>query len=472
MAPAVRSRRFGGLGAMIAAVALLAGGCESPLDTEIPEIVTPENLEGPEAIPTLVQGAFGDFSLAYTGAPAQQQGIVLVTGLFTDEFIHSGTFNTRNEIDTREIDVRNAQMILVFRNLQRARRAAEKTADFIEANADDPTADSRLSRMYNLAGLSYVLIGESFCSGVPFSLASEDGTFEFGEPTTTAGIYDLALARFESARATAATAGSSEDEYLADLGTARVLLDRGDYVGAAAAAATVPTEFVFHLDHSINSLRQENGIFNLNAVFERWSVGSNEGVNGIDFLSNGGVMDIRVPWIRSGGTDVGFDRATPQRDLLKYPGRDKASIVATGVEARLIEAEVALWSGDDATWLAALNNLRDNVADLLTRDHLDALRDNFGIEGSDVQLSPLSDPGTPASRVDLHFSERAFWLYATAQRLSDLRRLVREYGRTAESVFPTGAYFKGGLYGPDVNLIVPFDEQNNPNFESCLDRGA
>jgi hypothetical protein len=75
---------------MIAAVALLAGGCESPLDTEIPEIVTPENLEGPEAIPTLVQGAFGDFSLAYTGAPAQQQGIVLVTGLFTDEFIHSG----------------------------------------------------------------------------------------------------------------------------------------------------------------------------------------------------------------------------------------------------------------------------------------------------------------------------------------------------------------------------------------------
>jgi hypothetical protein len=37
-------------------------------------------------------------------------------------------------------------------------------------------------------------------------------------------------------------------------------------------------------------------------------------------------------------------------------------------------------------------------------------------------------------------------------------------------VFPAGNYFKGGLYGTDVNFPVPFDEQNNPNFQQCLDR--
>jgi len=35
---------------------------------------------------------------------------------------------------------------------------------------------------------------------------------------------------------------------------------------------------------------------------------------------------------------------------------------------------------------------------------------------------------------------------------------------------PTGAYFKGGLYGTDYNFPVPFEETNNPNFTACLDR--
>ena len=53
--------------------------------------------------------------------------------------------------------------------------------------------------------------------------------------------------------------------------------------------------------------------------------------------------------------------------------------------------------------------------------------------------------------------------------MSDLRRLVRQYGRDVESVYPTGDYFKGGVYGSDVVFLIPFDEENNPNFTSCLD---
>ena len=129
-----------------------------------------------------------------------------------------------------------------------------------------------------------------------------------------------------------------------------------------------------------------------------------------------------------------------------------------------------MWTGGTQTWLRHLNDLRADIASLLTRDHLDALRDNFGIEAAAVQLPLLADPGSPDARIDLHFSERAFWLFAQGHRLSDMRRLVRQYGRSADSVFPTGTFFKGGDYGQDVNIPVPFDERNNPNFTGCLNR--
>jgi hypothetical protein len=46
-----------------------------------------------------------------------------------------------------------------------------------------------------------------------------------------------------------------------------------------------------------------------------------------------------------------------------------------------------------------------------------------------------------------------------------MRRLIRQYGRDVNTVFPNGPYFKGGLYGTDVNVPVPFQEQNNPQYD-------
>ena len=56
--------------------------------------------------------------------------------------------------------------------------------------------------------------------------------------------------------------------------------------------------------------------------------------------------------------------------------------------------------------------------------------------------------------------------------MSDLRRLIRQYGRTQDKVFPTGVYFKGGSYGTDVNFPIPDSELLNPNFKGCIDRNA
>jgi hypothetical protein len=77
-------------------------------------------------------------------------------------------------------------------------------------------------------------------------------------------------------------------------------------------------------------------------------------------------------------------------------------------------------------------------------------------------------------RVDFHFRERALWLFLTAHRLGDMRRLIRQYGRTENTVFPSGAYYRPQFptFGTDVTFPVPFAETNNPNFQQCIDRNA
>jgi len=119
--------------------------------------------------------------------------------------------------------------------------------------------------------------------------------------------------------------------------------------------------------------------------------------------------------------------------------------LATGVEARLIEAEAALKKGDATTYLAKMNDARTIVS----------------------ALTPLTDPGSTVARENLLFRERAFWFWGTAHRLGDLRRLVKDYKRGAETVYPTGPYFKGGAYGTDLVLIPAQAEKNNVEFQGC-----
>jgi hypothetical protein len=87
-------------------------------------------------------------------------------------------------------------------------------------------------------------------------------------------------------------------------------------------------------------------------------------------------------------------------------------------------------------------------------------------------MSALATPANTADATTLLFREKAFWTFGRGQRLADLRRLIRQYGRAQDQVFPTGLYFKGGSYGSDVNFPVPSSEAVNPLFHGCLDRKA
>ena len=235
----------------------------------------------------------------------------------------------------------------------------------------------------------------------------------------------------------AKTAGDPDVTNLVRVQRGRVLINLGRFPEAAAAVSAVPTGFQFENPHSTADARTQNAIKGLMWDTFFLGMGDTEGTNGLDYVSAG---DPRVSSVDGGVSE--FDLQTQVFRFVGYESSDSPVPLATGAEARLIQAEAALRANDVNGWLARLNEPR-------------------AAKG----MAPLLDPGTAASRVDLTFRERAFWLYGTAHRLGDLRRLIKQYDRGAESVFPTGDYHKDNLQRANqVALVVPQTEENNPNY--------
>jgi len=445
--PSPRAR--GWIRMTVAAAFLAAVSACGLLDTDQPNIIDPNEIDSPEGAQALALGALADFAFAKDGDGTQfDDGLILTSGLLADEFVHSTTPPSQQEVDQRTTALINPTLSDVYRNLHKARAGLENAAAALRQFLVTPDETPDIAEMESLAGYSYVYFGETFCSGVPFSRVSGDSLI-FGNPETTTQMFERALARFDEALA---EPGLVNDDgtitNLAAVGRGRALLGLGRFAEAGAAVAAVPTDFVYATEHSDSPIRLQNAIWSYTNS-GLWSVADVEGGVGLPYLT---AADPRVPYLDTG--DTGLDLITPQFNLLKYPDATAPVSVGDGIEARLIEAEVQLQANNLSGMTTTLNDLRDAFPDLL--------------------LGSLGTPGSRAEGEDLLFAERAFWLYATGHRLGDMRRLVRPaplgYGRPVDTVFPNGDYHKGGSYGTDVNLPLPIEEQNNPNSAGCLDR--
>ena len=428
---------------LVAALALTAG-C-GLLETDQPNIVEPGDVESEAGAEARRVGAIADFSFAQDGDGTQfEDGHILLSGLMADEFVLSTTPPTEQEIDQRRVFENNSTLYDLFHNLHRARAAAEAAAVALREQRVEPDADAAIGEMLSLAGFTYLYFGESFCSGVPFSRLEGD-EIVYGEPQTTEEMFNTALVRFGAAQSETGTVEEESQEIanLAAVGRGRALLNLGLYPDAAAAVADVPTDFQYVTEHADSPLRLQNAIYSY-SVGWLWSVSDQEGDVGLPYRT---AEDPRVPF--QDEESPGLDNTTPQFTLLKYPDASASVIAADGIEARLIEAEALLRISDLGGMTSILNDLRAG-------------------EG----LDPLDEPGTFDEGVDLLFSERAFWMFATGHRLGDMRRLIRQYERSPDEVFPSGTYIKGGSYGNDVNLPMPQEEGNNPNYAGCIDRNA
>jgi hypothetical protein len=487
-----------------AALALPLSGCvdtDELVAVEDPEQLRPEDLNNIGAVPALVNGALRQFVGGYVGLG--DDAFLSASSVITDETYYGDSFTTREAADKRTMQAPVLTNItdVAFGRLQQARFNARRAFSVVEQFTTNQTAlaDSLArAQLRNIEGLVYVTLSEGWCGAVPFSRLPDVGAIdptavEEGTPLTTLQMNDTAVTRFNQALAFAptfaATAGPTSatalPRRLASIGKARALLNLGKYAEAAAAvpASVVPTTFVFRLEQSSNSSTQYNSVFSLQGN-GRYGVSNLEGgasrpdtvapqltAAGAEGLPFRGLNDPRVPWQGRPVTGNSCFSAVFCWTNQNYPTNDSDVPLASGVEARLIEAEAQLFAGDAAAMMATLNALRANAAALITALYPDQRR-FFGtvVPTAPVELAPLTDPGTAEGRLNLLFQERALWLYQTGHRQGDLRRLVRQYGRPSNTVFPSGAHFRGGTYGNDVAYPVPFDEGNNTlyNPAACV----
>ena len=334
-----------------------------------------------------------------------------------------------------------------------------------------PTPAANIAEMYFARGMAELQIATDFCNGVPL----DDGNASppvYSQPLTNAQIFEVAAASFDTAmsRSTGTDAASVNINRAARIGKARAWVGAGKFAEAAALVtiATVPTTYSYNFTFAATS--GNNPVWQLNTSGRTYSLGDSIEGNARNILVPGVIpfftaKDPRLPasyTVSANGRDTtrGSDGVTYLRATSLY-GQTTAMALVNGIDARLVEAEARLAADDIPGMMTVLNALRATTVTIGT------------ITVTAAQLPPLSTPATKDAAVGLLFREKAFWTFSRGQRLGDMRRLIRQYGRTQDKVFPSGTYpTGGGTYGTDVNFPLGPDENGNPNFKGCVDLNA
>ncbi len=443
-----------------ASLALGVAACSRTelLAVETPDQIRPIDAASPNGAAAIRAGALRDFAQFFGGTT--NVGINIYVGLLSDELINARP--GADHIDQRAFNENtfpaaawNKFSDTYTQNI----RAVRALNEFVPASA---TRSQQIGQLYALQGITLSIAGELFCNGVPIS-SVDDAAPEAATLFTTTQMFERAIVQADSALTVLGTTAADQNfRYLARVAKARAQLNLARYAAAGATVAAggdgagsiaVPTSWQYAVEFSQTTL--VNTVFDWMVNTANFGPSDQEGGNGLNFRT---ALDPRVQ--TSTTTRLGQDGSTPVYTILGYANGGAPSTLVSGVTARMIEAEAALQAGDPVTWLAKLNEARSDAT----------VRTLRNISASALVLPPLVDPGTADARVSLTFRERAFWFYLTATRVGDLRRLQRQYGRTAATVWPTGAYFKGGTYGSDVTLTPSFAERNNTAYTGCTDR--
>jgi hypothetical protein len=432
----------------LASTVACSGVTDTLLEATDPDIINPGDIRSIEGAQALAVGAIDRLTAITAGG----ESTWLFGGLLVDEWSTSSTFVQNDETDKRSIQENNGSITGMLYRLYRTRTAANQAIR--ELNEWLPSATETIAEMYFARGFADLQLASDFCNGIPLS----DGSGEeiiLGVPQSVDEVFASAVAAFDSA--IALVPGTSSDQVLinraARIGKGRAQLGLNQIDAAAATVAGIPTSFAYQSTFSLTT--QTNTIWAQGRSAGRYTVGDSVEGNSRDLLVANAIpfassADPRLPVTIT--SIPGQDGLTNLRRTDAYVQLTPVDVV-NGLDARFIEAEKALRDGDATTWLSILNGLRASPPT---------------IHEIPVDAMPaLTDPGSQDARIDLHFREKAFWTFSRGQRLGDMRRLVRQYGRSINDVYPTGQHYKGGDYGTDVVLPIVTDERNNPNFTGC-----
>src|SRR5689334_3611439 len=173
----------------LAALMISACSVDNVLKVPDPDVARPGDVIKAAGLPTVLAGAVGDFQVAFagTGGGTGIEGLVNMTGLLADEFTFTETFPTRVQVDRRAIDRNNSTMLTIYFQAQAARQSAFRAES---AYAKLSANDSAYSEVLSVEGYSFILLAESYCSGVPITKTDASGKVFPGQPITTQHLLD------------------------------------------------------------------------------------------------------------------------------------------------------------------------------------------------------------------------------------------------------------------------------------------
>lgn len=448
---------------LAAAAAIALSGCDDLLDVEDPDVVTPQQLEGPQAVPALINGAVRDFQEAY-------DDYVRYTSMFTDEMILAGTFQGRVEVDERRISDQNQQITgELYEPLQRARQTQEDAIAALEGNLEDPEFSevrgamrTGIARANLFAGYLHVFMAELYCQAVVDprgpGLSSDD-------------VMEEALGFLERAETVAGEIGDDAVATAARVGQARAHLWLGDLTQAdgLATPANVPDDFVSLVEYSANTPDQNNELAQFTWGFIqqiRWSVGDGNTAERDDER-----FDYFDEWVSQGLIDPGPGGGLSSQNAVipvilqqLYDEQGAAMVLASGWEARMIQAEVELRTGDPEVAEDDVNALLEDPSQSLN-PMLAANPDLAGTRTApDGETVPgmgafqgVDFTGSPSNDLPQLARARLAGLWLTGQRQATSRRFSEDDGI---DLYPVR---NGGEL--DVCFPVPQQEKDdNPNF--------
>jgi hypothetical protein len=443
----------------VACGSLLFGACDinnELLEPQQPGVISPGAVASATAANALWTGALGRWESSMNGG----EGIWNWEGLFTDEMRSVDTFTQRQNADQRNLQTDDSVLRGIYNAAQQARGRARDAINALLAYEPTPTGKQHVGEMYVMMGYIEMALSQSFCNGIPFG-ETVDGVPQYTAPLTDAEGFALAIARIDTALTylTGTDAASINIKYAALVTKARAQADLADFAGAAATVASVPTSFQYAFTYSQTTTS--------NAW---WSLGpSRKGYSAGDSTDVGGRIVNAIPFARLSDPRVSItDTHTKAEDNVSdfvqtnNWGREDPVPALSGIDARLIEAEAKLQANDIAGMMLIVNALRTSPQTLGTFDV--------------AAMAALPTPATQADAIDLFFREKALWQFQRGYRMDDLRRLVRQYGRAQDAVFPSGDFTSSGApagqYGSQVAFPVPDYEKNYRNFLGCIDTNA
>jgi hypothetical protein len=435
----------------------ILGACgvqDSLLEQQQPQIIQPGDVKTPAAALALYNGALGRFRTSLNGGNNNQETIWNFEGLMTDEIRSADSFSQRNDADQRVTQSNDGVMGFTYSAAQQSRGFARDAINALKLYS--PTETTKIAEMYLELGFFEMSLGQGFCNGIPLG-ETVAGVPNYTAPLTNAQVFTTAIARFDSALTllTGTDAATIAIRNATLIAKGRAQVDLGQFAAAATTVAPVPLSYTYLITYSQTTTSNE--WWQMFASSKRYSVGDSvdpSGIikNAIPFFSS---KDPRV--LTKAAAGVGLDTTTPFTDMTNW-GREDALSLVNGLDGQLIQAEAKLQANDIVGMNTILNTLR-------------ATPPKYG-NLTIAAMAALPVPATQTAAIDQYFREKAFWQYGRGERFEDLRRLMRQYGRTQDNVWPTGAYFKNGSYGTNVTFPVPDAEKQNPNFTGCLDTKA